>query len=405
MTTAAEIRCTRAGASASVAIRVWLRGGLSCEDRPGLALLTGRMLAEGTRSRSWDRIAAEAEALGMDISAFGGPEVIGVAIDALAEDWRQAAAWAAELALEPSFPSERCGWVARQTVAELTSLSEQGEVVAGWAFLEQLYAPHPWSRPLQGTRSSIESLSSEDCAAFHRRSLARGCIVSVVGDIDPAEVEPVLELLFSLVAEPVNPEEPARPAGGEPERLVELPEGDQAHLLMGRLTVPIRDPDRVALELAAVILGSGPGLAGRIPQRIREAEGLAYATHVATAAGAGLSAGRCVVYLGTAPKNVDRARAAVGEEVERILAEGIEASEFEEARMYLLGSEPFRRETARQLAVLQAQSCLYQLPFDRVGWLATELDRLDRAAVEQAMVRHLDPERWFCTVGLPRSGG
>jgi len=403
MTTAAEIRCARAGASASVAIRVWLRGGLSSEGRPGLALLTGRMLAEGTRSRSWDRIAAEAEALGMDISAFGGPEVIGVAIDALAQDWRQAAAWAAELALEPSFPSERCAWLRRQTVAELTSLSEQPEVVAGWAFQEQLYAPHPWSRPLQGTRSSIESLSSEDCAAFHRQSLARGCIVSVVGDIDPTEVEPVLERLFSLVAEPVNGDEPALPVGGEPERLVELPEGDQAHLLMGRLTVPVTDPDRVALELAAVILGSGPGLAGRIPERIREAEGLAYATHVATTAGAGLSPGRFVVYLGTAPRNVDRARAAVGEEVARILSEGILANEFEEARMYLLGSEPFRRETARQVALLQAQSCLYELPFDRAGWLAGELDRMDSTVVESAMVRHLDPERWFCTIGLPRS--
>jgi zinc protease len=184
---------------------------------------------------------------------------------------------------------------------------------------------------------------------------------------------------------------------------VELPEGDQAHLLMGRLTVPVRDPDRVALEIAAVVLGSGPGLAGRIPARIREAEGLAYATHVATAAGAGLSPGRFVVYLGTAPGNIDRGREAVVEEVERLLAEGIGASEFEEARMYLLGSEPFRRETARQVAVLQAQSCLYELPFDQPGWLAKELAGLNRGSVQDAMARHLDPEGWFCTVGLPRS--
>ena len=68
MSRATEIRCARAGNSASVAIRVWLRGGMSSENQPGLALLTGRMLAEGTTSRSWDRIASEAEALGMDIS-------------------------------------------------------------------------------------------------------------------------------------------------------------------------------------------------------------------------------------------------------------------------------------------------------------------------------------------------
>jgi zinc protease len=367
------------------------------------------MLAEGTERRTWDRIASESEALGMDISAFGGPEVIGVAIDALAEDWRQAVDWAAELVLESSFPEDRCGWVARQTVAELASLAEQPEVLAGWAFQEQLYTPHPWSRPLQGSRESIESLSAQDCADFHRHSLARGCVVSVAGDIDPAEVEPVLEALFEtegrmdghLEGEARDLNMPAVPLGGDPEQQVDLPESDQAHLLLGKLTVPVTDPDRVALEVAAVVLGSGPGLAGRIPERVREAEGLAYATHVATASGAGLSPGRFVVYLGTAPANIERARNAVGEEVAKLLGDGISTTEFEEARMYLLGSAPFRRETARQVAVLQAQSSLYGLPFDRADWLEQQLTGLDLVTVEQAAARHLDPSAWVCTVGLP----
>jgi zinc protease len=364
------------------------------------------MLAEGTQHRTWDRIATESEALGMDISAFGGPEVIGVAIDALAEDWRRAVDWAAELVLESAFPEDRCGWVARQTVAELASLAEQPEVLAGWAFQRQLYTPHPWSRPLQGSRESIESLSAQDCKTFHRRSLARGCVVSVAGDIDPAEVEPVLEALFEtdsrIEDEPESGEgAPAVPLGGDPEQQVTLPESDQAHLLLGKLTVPVADPDRVALEVAAVVLGSGPGLAGRIPERVREAEGLAYATHVATASGAGLSPGRFVVYLGTATANIERARRAVGEEVARLLDGGISATEFEEARMYLLGSAPFRRETARQVAVLQAQSSLYGLPFDRADWLEQQLTELERKTVEQAAARHLDPAAWLCTVGLP----
>jgi zinc protease len=181
-------------------------------------MLTGRMLSEGTRYRAWDRIASEAEALGMDIATFGGPEVIGVAIDALAEDWRHAVDWAAELVFESAFPEDRCGWVARQTVAELASLAEQPQILTGWAFQEQLYAPHPWSRPLQGTRESIEELSAEACAAFHRRSLARGCIVSVAGDVDPAEVGLVLEQLFGSDSGPSDADAPAAPVGGRPEQ-------------------------------------------------------------------------------------------------------------------------------------------------------------------------------------------
>jgi hypothetical protein len=44
----------------------------------------------------------------------------------------------------------------------------------------------------------------------------------------------------------------------------------QAHLYAGHLTVRRADEDFDALALAAVVLGAGSGLTGRIPERIRE---------------------------------------------------------------------------------------------------------------------------------------
>ena len=172
-------------------------------------------------------------------------------------------------------------------------------------------------------------------------------------------------------------------------------------MLAGHLTVPVHHPDFLALEVASVLLGSGPGLTGRIPQRLREREGLAYAASAAAAAGAGSQAGRLVVHAGTGPRRVEAAVAAIREEIERFVGDGIAWRELEEARSYLLGSDPFRRETARQLAVLQAQALLFGVPVDDAAWLVERLEELDVASLEAAVRRHVHPDRLLVTLGLP----
>jgi zinc protease len=386
-----------------VAVRVWLRSGARVETLPGQAVLTGRMLSEGTRRRDWRRIADEAEARGMMVASFGTFEIHGLAIDALAQDWELALDWAAELVLEPSFPTDRAAWLARQAAAELESLADQPEVKTAWGFLEQLYAPHPRSRPVQGDEASLLALAPADLAAFHRHALGSRVLVTVAGWIDEDAVERRARELFAALPAPEPPwPEPPPPRGtAERRRVVEVEAEEQAHLYAGHLTVPRRHPDYTALEILAVVLGAGSGLTGRIPTRIREHEGLAYSAHAQTLAGAGLDAGRLVAYVGTSPSTVERAERGVVEELARLVEDGIEDSELEEARAYLLGREPFRRETARQWADLLAEAEHYGLPLEDAAWRAARLAELDRTAVEEAARRHLRPEELRVTVGMP----
>jgi predicted Zn-dependent peptidase len=386
-----------------VAARAWVRGGARVESVPGQALVTGRLLLEGTRRRDWRRIAEEAEARGMALQGFGAFEMHGLAVDALAADWERALDWLAELLLEPALPEERCRFQARQAAGELESLADQAEVRTAWAFLEQLYAPHPLGRPLQGDAASLQGLVPADCAAFHADGLERGLIVSVAGAIDEEAVRARLERSFAGLAGEARPvPEPPAPAGSAARRREVVTRGaDQAHLYLGHPTIARRHPDHAALELLSVVLGAGAGLAGRIPQRIREQEGLAYTAVAACAAGASLDPGRLVVYIGTAPDQIARAEGAAVEELERVLADGLGEREIADARGYLLGREPFRRETARQWAEILAESELFALPLDDPQWLLDGYRALDRQAVEGAARRHLRPDDVRVTVGLP----
>lgn len=398
------VRVRRVEGAPVVAVRIGVRAGTRVEAVPGQSLLTGRMLSEGTRTRDWLRIADEAEGKGMVLSSYGTFECHGVSVDALARDWELALEWAAELLLSPSFPEDRCAWLAKQAAAELESLADQPEVKTMWGFLDQLYAPHPRSRPLHGDVESLLRLTPDDCASFHARALANGVTACVAGVVDEDTVRAKLASLFSdLPAEAAPLPEPPAPVGTAEPRRVETEAEDQAHLYVGHLTVPRRHPDYAALELLAVVLGSGAGLTGRIPNRIRESEGLAYTAQAQAVSGAGLDPGRLVAYVGTSPATVERARIGVVEEITRLVEEGIEDAEMEEARAYLLGREPFRRETARQWADILTEAEQYGLPLDDPAQREAELAALDRAAVEAAARRHVRPDDLRVTVGLPES--
>jgi zinc protease len=387
-----------------VAARLWVRGGGRCEEHPGQAWATGRLLTEGSRRRDWRQLAEEVEDLGASLYGFGGFEGHGLGVDALAEDWRRALEWLAELALEAAFPQDRLSWMARQGRAELAAQWDQPEVRTAWAFARQLYGENPRSRPPQGGEEALDALTRDSCAGFHRSGLARGVVVAVAGEVDEEAVarglEELLAPLGKAAAAPVVPP-PAPEASSERRQTLEAGSEDQAHLYLGHLTVPRLHPDLAALEVLGVILGSGAGLTGRIPLRLREREGLAYTAHGATVAGATSEPGQLVIYAGTSPQTVERAEAAAREELEHLVEHGVTDEEVQDARTYLLGREPFRRETARQWVELLAEAAYWGLPVDDPSWRRSQLEAVDRGSVEEAARRHLHPERLWTTVGLP----
>ncbi|MCY3965863.1 MAG: pitrilysin family protein [Acidobacteria bacterium] len=388
--------------SGVVAARAWLRGGARTGPSPGLALLCGRMLVEGTDRRTWREIAEQAEARGVSLNGFASAEVHGLAVDALADDAGLALGWLAELVLEPAFDRARFELLRDQTLGELRSLGDRPEVVTGWAFRDQLYHPHPLASPSQGTSESLTALTPEDCMRFHGDALARGGVVAVAGDIDEDALLADLERLFGgSVRGAIRPVEPPAPRGRS-EKRIEIVTGsrEQAHVYAGHFTVDRRHPDLPELRALGILLGSD-GLAGRIPHRVREREGLAYATHVDVLAGAGSDPGALSVYLGTHPDHVERGLELVREALHEVRERPPELAVLEACKTGMFGREPFLTETAGLWAGLLVDALLFDLPSYRRSWRLERIERLSPDSVFQAARRYLKPERMFVTVGVP----
>ncbi len=416
--------------SGVVSAQAWLRGGARIAPLPGLALLCGRMLVEGSARRTWREIAEQAEARGVSLSGLATAEVHGLSVDALADDVGLALTWLAELLLEPGFDRARFELLRGQTLGELRSLADRPEVVTGWTFRDQLYHPHPLAWPSQGTSESLARLTPDDCLRFHEDAVARGGVVAVAGDIDEDAVLADLDRLFAAgdsrgaatasgsgsersvprgarasgpaaAASEVLHAERSRPQG-RAERWIEVATGscEQAHVHAGHLTVDRRHPDLPELRALGILLGSD-GLAGLIPNRIREQEGLAYVTHVDLLAGAGTDPGALSVYLGVHPDHVGRGLELVHGSLREVLERPPEAAALEACKKGMFGREPFLSETAGLCAGQLVDALLHDLPSYRRSWRLERIERLDPDRVVQAARRHLKPDTMLVTLGLP----
>jgi predicted Zn-dependent peptidase len=91
----------------------------------------------------------------------------------------------------------------------------------------------------------------------------------------------------------------------------------------------------------------------------------------------------------------------VMEELERAHEQGVSEEEVEAARSYLLGREPFQRETARQWAVLELESTLWDLPVNDPDWFRKRLEAVRPEEVGEAARRYLVPGKLVRTAGIP----
>lgn len=396
-----QLRAERVEGLPLVSARAYLRGGARLEPQPGWSYVVARLLAEGTARRDYRQLAEAAEQRGAWFQTSGSGETLSVAVDAQSGDGSWGLDHLLELLLEPAFPPDRLDWLRRQVVAELESQLDQPDVRTGFAFIDQLFSPHPYGRPIQGDAASLEALDQDACFALHGRSLGWGGCISIAGNVNPQQIVEALAERLQELDGPADAMPGPPPITGDPKRRqVDLPAGEQAHLFLGTVTAQRTHPDLAALELLGVVLGSA-GLSGRLPLLLREKEGLAYHVDVAAAAGAGLDPGRFAVYLGTSKQLVPRAETLVIDELTRLQEQGIGEHELEEARGYLLGRAPFRFETLRQRAELMAEAALYGTRADDPEWWPGRLRAVTPDALERVAHTFLEPGAMRVTVGLP----
>ncbi len=381
-----------------VAVELFADAGLLREAKPGLASLTGRLLEEGTTTRTAQELSQEIEDVGgsLEVGSTGG------SLRVCCEDMALGLELLADVVLRPAFPADAFGWISRRMTAELRADLEDPAFRTELAFRALVYGSHPLSRDPRGGVAELKRLTCADAEAHHRRHFTpANAILVVVGDFDSRRLKSLVKRCFgqwATQARSLPPPSPIRPPSRPRFRRIRHA-GDQVHIMVGHLGIPRNHPDYDALAVLDCIFGSGPGFCDRLGRIVRDELGLAYAISGGITDSADVVPGLFRVYAATMPGAADRVVATITEQIRAMHAGAFSELEVDRARRYLAGAWAFDFQTVEQRAEKLLELERWGLDLDEPRHWPDRIRAITPRQVRDAARKHLDPDS-LCKVEL-----
>jgi zinc protease len=375
-------------------------------EKNGLSAFTGAALIRGAGHRTFQEIVAITEAVGASVNAGGGMHSTGFAGRSLNEDVALILEILSDMVRAPVFPDEEIERLRGQFLMALREDEQDTSVRASRALRSIMFPPtHPYSRLSRGTIETISTLTREDLIQFHTLYHPAATTIAVVGDIDPAAVIALIERFFGDWQAPGAPPRVTLP---DP---LPLPDQRRVHIALdGKSQTDViwavhgldrRSPDYYAASVANMILGQ-LGIGGRLGERVREEQGLAY--YCGSSLDADLGAGPWTAMAGVNPAHVERAIDAIVHEIRQFAAEGPTEQELADAHDFMTGRLAIGLETNDSIASTLLGIERYQLGLDYIERYPAIIYSIDRDQVVEVARRYLATDDYaIVTAGPPAS--
>ena len=365
----------------------------------GLALLTARMLVEGSAG-----LAERAERLGTELDVDADWDTALLNLTVLSSRVDEALKLVGEILTRPSFPDREIQRLKGERLAEILQLRAEPRGLADEMVERFVYARDArYSHPEGGSEASVASLNRDDVLAFYGARYAPDRVTLIVsGDVTPGDVETMAEAALGGwsakggAPKAAVPDKVARQTRAV--HVVRKADAPQSELRVAQVGVPRSHPDYFAITIMNAVLG---GLfSSRINLNLREKHGYTYGAH------SGFdwrrAAGPFSISSAVQSDVTDKALAEVFREIDRIRTEPVSDDERSLATSYLDGVFPIKYETASQIATALANLVIYDYPADFYDQYRANVRAVTAGQILDAAKQHLDPSRMqVVVVGEP----
>ena len=289
------------------------------KETAGIASFTGRMLSEGTKTRSSLQISDEQADLGADLYSYADVDHSFVSMNALKNNFDASLKLFSDVLLNPSFPQKDFDRVQKERLLDIKQEQVQ-PFSMGLRILPRLVygSGHAYSNPLtgSGTEESVKKFTRDDLARFHQTWFApNNSTLIVVGNIEESELKTKLETSFASWKKkdiPVkNISEVALPSKASV-YIIDKPGSVQSIIFGAEVSPSAKDPQYESIKMSTRILGGD--FTSRINMNLREDKHWSY--------GAGLfnldAVGQGFL-LGYAPVQTDKTKESLAEMQKEII--------------------------------------------------------------------------------------
>ena len=253
-------------------------------DYEGLAQLTTRALAEGTRDMNALELTSRLEMLGTTLDTGADWDSAIVQITALSSRIDDAVAVLSEVLRYPAFPESELERMRGERLADLAQLRAEPRGLSDVFFSRLLYQPASrFARLAGGDEASTVRLTREQVLAYHQEYYRPDATaLMMVGDIDVEHAVRLASTHFGdwagtapPVTEPLDTQRFPEPRV----HLVHKPDAPQSEVRVGHVAIPRLHEDYFPVVVMNAILG---GLfSSRLNLNLREVHAYTYGAHSA----------------------------------------------------------------------------------------------------------------------------
>lgn len=389
----------------------WRAGSMYDPDlKLGLASMTASMLDKGAYVRgkllTEEAISDQLALQGASLSINAGSERGSLKIRSLSDSSRlsQVVELTAAVLQAPAFDQKILQREKERVISAIREADLKPDVILSREFDRRIYGQHPFSR--YSTPKTIATIDVESMRQFYKSHYYRsGAIVTVVGDLNPSDINNYIEKLLAGLPKDIGDKKPIVPVAllstkplSDRETKISHP-ALQAHISMGMPAISRQDPDYFPLLVGNYSLGGG-GFVSRLVKEVREKRGLAYSVYSYFAPGT--QRGPFVASMQTQKSQANDAVDILRKTIAQYIEEGPSDEEVEFAKTSLRNGFPLRIDSNRKILDNVSSIAWLGLPLDTLDTWTDQVDRVTKEQVKAAFQRHLDMSKMVTVViGAP----
>ena len=392
----------------SVFLRLELRYG-QAENLPGLeaaAELLPRLMIRGTCQRSYQQLQDELDRQRAELDAAGAAGRAVFTLETQHDQLPAVLELLRQVLRKAALPPNELEILRREQLAELENARTDPRQL-GSRRLRRLLQPYPprdvrYVPSIDEQLQRVQQVTQDQVTELYEQYLSgrHGQLV-VVGDFEAETIQSQLESMFDgwTAAQPYARLERRVFTDGEPQEVtLRTPDRANAVYYAGQpLSLCDSDAIYAPLVLANFVFGGG-ALSSRLGNRVRQQEGLSYGVFSAFSAESLDRYAQWTIAAIANPENVPHVKKAIREELERLLAEGVEPAELAQAKTGYLQRRMVQRCNDGQLAAQLLDTLYAQRTMRYYADLEQAIRDLTPERMLEAVQTHVQPDKLHAVI-------
>ncbi|EMH42020.1 peptidase M16 inactive domain protein [Helicobacter pylori GAMchJs106B] len=371
-------------------IHLAFRGGGSLSDKNqlGLAKLFAQVLNEGTKELGAVGFAQLLEQKAISLNVDTSAEDLQITLEFLKEYEDEAITRLKELLKSPNFTQNALEKVKTRMLAQLLQKESDFDYLAKLTLKQELFANTPLANATLGTKESLQKIKLDDLKQQFAKVFELNKLVVVLGgDLKVNQTLNRLNNALNFLPQGKAYEEPYFETSAKMGEKILYKDTEQAFVYFGA-PFKIKDLKQDLAKSKVMMFVLGGGFGSRLMEKIRVQEGLAYSVYIRSnfSKVAHFASGYLQTKLSTQAKSVDLVKKIIKEFIEK----GMTQQELDDAKKFLLGSEPLRNETISSRLNTTYNYFYLGLPLDFNQTLLNQIQKMSLKEINDFIKEHTE---------------